>query len=245
MRKAGFAAAVFGLTFVVMPLSADIVADGGFEKGTPNPDWEEFSENFPSPICNVQRCGKFFGEPHGGDWWAWFGGSLVEDTSYLRQEVTIPAGTATLSFWLDITAQSGNGVDGFKVSVDEETVFAVRESEMDKYHPWTRIDLNIDKFADGGKHLLSFDSHVLGRARTNFFVDDVSITVGEGSDKGDLNCDGSVDLLDVGPFITALLDPGEYEKQYPDCDINNADINEDGSIDLTDVEPFIELLLGP
>ena len=62
---------------------------------------------------------------------------------------------------------------------------------------------------------------------------------------GDLNCDGSVDLTDVGPFITALLDPQEYENQYPDCDINNGDTNDDGSVDLTDVESFIELLLEP
>lgn len=61
---------------------------------------------------------------------------------------------------------------------------------------------------------------------------------------GDMNCDGSINLPDVGPFITALLDPGEYENQFPDCDINNADANEDGSIDLSDVESFINILLG-
>lgn len=64
------------------------------------------------------------------------------------------------------------------------------------------------------------------------------------SRRGDLDCDGSINLVDVAPFITALLNPGEYENQYPDCDINNADANEDGSIDLSDVEAFIELLLG-
>ncbi len=64
-------------------------------------------------------------------------------------------------------------------------------------------------------------------------------------DPGDINCDGSIDLADVEPFIVALLNPGEYENKYPDCNINNADINEDGSVDLTDVEPFIELLIGP
>lgn len=54
------------------------------------------------------------------------------------------------------------------------------------------------------------------------------------AEPGDLDCGGSVNLTDVEPFITALLDPQEYENQYPDCDINNAD----GSIDLTDVEPL-------
>lgn len=74
-------------------------------------------------------------------------------------------------------------------------------------------------------------------AASLLFTDDASST-------GDLNCDGSIDLTDVSPFITALLNPSEYEKQYPNCDINNADTNDDGSVDLTDVEGFIGLLLG-
>ena len=60
---------------------------------------------------------------------------------------------------------------------------------------------------------------------------------------GDLNCDGSLDLTDVEPFILALIDPDEYPKQYPACDLMLGDVNADGSVDLVDVEPFIELLL--
>lgn len=67
----------------------------------------------------------------------------------------------------------------------------------------------------------------------------------ESSNKGDLNCDGSIDLVDVGPFILALLDPEGYAQEYPDCDINHGDTNDDGSVDLSDVAPFIELLIGP
>lgn len=64
-----------------------------------------------------------------------------------------------------------------------------------------------------------------------------------GFPKADLNCDGSVDLVDVEPFSLALLDPDNYDKQYPNCDIDLADINDDGSVDLVDVEPFIDCLL--
>lgn len=52
---------------------------------------------------------------------------------------------------------------------------------------------------------------------------------------GDINCDGVVNLLDVGPFVDAVsngvVDP-------------KADINEDGSDNLLDVAGFIELLSG-
>ena len=50
---------------------------------------------------------------------------------------------------------------------------------------------------------------------------------------GDLNGDGVIDLLDVQPFVEALLSM-EY--------VFLADINEDGFLDLLDVQPFIDLL---
>ena len=51
---------------------------------------------------------------------------------------------------------------------------------------------------------------------------------------GDLNCDGAVDLLDVQPFVNAVLS-GEF--------VAKADINQDGVVDLLDVEPFVLLLV--
>ena len=50
---------------------------------------------------------------------------------------------------------------------------------------------------------------------------------------GDVNLDGVVDLLDVGPFV-ALLISGTFQAE--------ADINEDGEVNLLDVEPFVQLL---
>ena len=54
-------------------------------------------------------------------------------------------------------------------------------------------------------------------------------------DLGDVNMDGSVDLLDVDPFVAAVLG-GEF--------ICEADANEDGVVDLLDVDPFVALILG-
>ena len=52
---------------------------------------------------------------------------------------------------------------------------------------------------------------------------------------GDINGDGSVDLLDVTPFVDAVT-----------AGTNNpaADINQDGAVDLLDVAPFVALLIG-
>lgn len=59
---------------------------------------------------------------------------------------------------------------------------------------------------------------------------------------GDMNCDGSINSLDIDLFTLALADPDVYEAAYPDCDINNADINGDSMINSLDIDPFIEML---
>ena len=52
---------------------------------------------------------------------------------------------------------------------------------------------------------------------------------------GDVNQDGAVDLLDVGPFV-AVLSSGQYQAE--------ADCNQDGAVNLLDVNPFIDLVSG-
>ncbi|MCH8252162.1 MAG: hypothetical protein IID36_06895 [Planctomycetes bacterium] len=159
---------------------AQIVADGGFELGSPSPVWDESSTNFGSPICNTMQCGTFFGKPFEGDWWAWFGGSPVLEIGMLSQEVTIATGTATLIFQLDITQANGNGTDFLTVKIDGVEVFTVLESEMNAYHPWTEVAVDISSFADGGTHVLSFESTAQGAGGfnfTNFYVDAVEISV--------------------------------------------------------------------
>lgn len=52
---------------------------------------------------------------------------------------------------------------------------------------------------------------------------------------GDVNCDGSVNLLDVAPFVEAVS-TGIFSVK--------SDINEDGFVNLLDVQPFVDLLAG-
>jgi hypothetical protein len=59
---------------------------------------------------------------------------------------------------------------------------------------------------------------------------------------GDVNCDGSLNLGDIAPFVLALGDPDGYKVEYPICNIDRADANGDGSVNLADIEAFIDLL---
>lgn len=206
--------------------SAQIVADGSLEQGTPNPSWEEFSSGFDSPICSEASCTGFFGGAQDGIYWAWFGGATQPDTSHLLQEVTIPAGAGPLTFWLNITAASGNGVDTLFLAIDDVELFRVLESDMPSYTGWTEVEVDITAFADGAAHALKFESSVTGPIRSNFYLD--SVAIAGDSCAADFNNDGTVNTLDFLAFLNAFnaADPA-------------ADFNGDGTVNTLDFLAFL------
>lgn len=62
----------------------------------------------------------------------------------------------------------------------------------------------------------------------------------------DSNCDGSITVSDIGPFVLALTQgQTAYEMQYPGCSfICNNDTNNDGAITVSDIGPFVSCLTG-
>ena len=240
---------ILGLVVCCAAMAApvgDIVPDGGFEEGAPNPFWEEFSKNFASPICNAERCGDFFGDAFEGDWWVWFGGPEESETGWVFQEITIPAGTATLRFWLDINRNSGNGEDCMTVTLDGEEVFTALESDAPEYNPWTQVAIDVSAFADGDMHVLRFESTTHGTQQvfTNFFLDEVEITVEAGGCKrdpewqcdGDVDGDGQVNPVDSG-LVQAAFGSGDEQ------DLCNYDVDCDGQINPVD-SGIVQSLFG-
>lgn len=55
----------------------------------------------------------------------------------------------------------------------------------------------------------------------------------------DLNCDGTVNFMDINPFVMALVDPEQYATYYPDCVILNGDFNGDGQVSFRDINLFV------
>ncbi|TWT39990.1 hypothetical protein RAS1_43810 [Phycisphaerae bacterium RAS1] len=77
-------------------------------------------------------------------------------------------------------------------------------------------------------------------------VDDVQIIYYncDAATLGDMNCDGTVDILDINPFVLALSDPAAYAAAFPDCNVNLGDINGDGEVNVLDINPFVALVSG-
>ena len=63
--------------------------------------------------------------------------------------------------------------------------------------------------------------------------------------RGDTNGDGSINSLDIDPFVVAIANPAQYNINYAplswEC---TSDINCDGSINSLDIDPFVECLSG-
>ncbi len=60
---------------------------------------------------------------------------------------------------------------------------------------------------------------------------------------GDTNNDGTVDTLDIDPFVLLLTDPAGYAAAFPGVDsLAVGDINMDTVVDTLDIDPFVALL---
>lgn len=161
--------------------TVNVVADGGFELGEPNPEWDEESSTFGTVLCDA-GCNQPGGTaaPHGGTWWVWFGGIQAGDTGHAAQMVTLPVGSsAELRFFLRIPDSGQTGY--MRVSLGGDQLFEVTQANAASYPTYQEVVIDVSAYADGGTYELRFDSVTLsGAGTTNFFLDDVSLLVQPG-----------------------------------------------------------------
>ena len=183
MRRAALGIAL--LLAVASPsAAAEAVTDGGFEAGTSdNPNWTGSSAVFGTPICSTTSCGDGGGTagPRTGKNWVWFGATEQAEKASVSQVISLPKGSATLSFWAWIGLRSGNGADAMRVVIDGQQVWELRE-DASGYGAYQEVVLGIHGYADGAAHMLTFAYS--GKADpepfpelnvTNISLDDVSI----------------------------------------------------------------------
>ena len=213
--------------------NADVVRDGSFELGTPNPFWSEASTNFGTPLCGP-GCGT---AAHTGLWFAWFGGINVYEAGSVSQSVTIPSGgPAALSFWVNNAACSGNAADYLEVTVDGVQLWVTTAADPACNTPaYRQVTVDVSAYADDAAHVLEFKSEIFGAATTNFFLDDVALNANYGAMvDGAGNFRGYAWSENLGwiKFSGTAGGNTPYEVQVR-CVI---DVNASGTVDVIDVQ---------
>lgn len=140
-----------------------------------NPFWGSSSTNFGTVFCDAAGCtdGGGTAGPHGGAFWAWFGGAGQPETSTMDQEVVIPAGSSRyLNFWLWIGAV-GDGSSSLDVAIDNQNV-ATFDEPTEAEAGYTSRSADVSAFADGNSHTVTFTYTAPG-ALSNYSIDDVAL----------------------------------------------------------------------
>jgi hypothetical protein len=155
----------------------ELIVDGSFEAGQLAGPWDESSDAYVTPICDTTACPDHPGTgPRTGDNWAWFGG-IASETAVVAQDVTIPSGGATLSFWIEIPECSDDGGGTFTAEIDGAVVFQTDHNDPacgDLGYAAKAID--VSAYGDGGTHNVAFVGRFPdGEGVTSFFLDDVSL----------------------------------------------------------------------
>ena len=153
------------------------IKDPSFENGSSK--WKGSSTFWDSVICDSD-CDNDGMQNHArtGEWWAWFGGNEGgENATKLSQNVRFPSGGAgTLSFYLYLEHNSGNGQDQLSVYIDNERVFKVKDGDPDYDDGYTLVEIDVGDYCDGNKHRIRFRSTSGGTpSYVLFAVDDVSL----------------------------------------------------------------------
>lgn len=153
----------------------DIIQDGGFEGGDPNPDWAAGANG--TPLCTVRTCTDLLGgEPFEGEWFARFAGGGPPQS--ISQTVTIPASTsAFLKFRLAIQDCPVDFLSdyGLEVMIDGAPQRVFDETNCTQ-QPYTEVVINMRSVADGAAHTITF-SGFSNVGNPNYLVDDVRLEV--------------------------------------------------------------------
>lgn len=172
--------------------SSSLIADGGFEGGTPSDVWTESSTNFNTPICDASCTDDPGAGPYAGDWYAWYGGSEgAFEEAAVSQSMVIDGETAYLSFRFSINDSGGTGSDVFVAQIDDTVVFMVTDLDTG-FDGYTPVSIDVSDFADGGEHTVTFTAAITGDGLTNFFLDQTElVTCTSGSDSTGTGVDSS------------------------------------------------------
>jgi uncharacterized repeat protein (TIGR01451 family) len=147
------------------------IQNGDFENGQDG-SWIEDSSNGYDLI--VEGFAPTAVVPHSGDWGVWLGGANWEISS-LTQDVTVPSGNPTLTYWIYLASQESTcSGDIGKVMVNGSNLESFYLCTSTNTGGWVQHSFDLSTFA-GMNVTIEFYASLNGANNSNFFLDDVAI----------------------------------------------------------------------
>jgi len=211
----------------------ELLQDGGFEAGLPNPVWQT-SSNISSDILDDTPMPA----AHSGNWKAWMGGANgVQER--LWQEFAVPAGVMGLkiSYWWQVsTFEDRLGpFDTLTVQIRDSAGNLLQTLEAldngDASTQWQQSTFTVNGY--GGQTVqLAFVADTDGTNPTSFFIDDVSVlkTCPAGL-TADVTGDCKVNIIDIEEAAAHL-----NESRGSACYAAPYDQNDNGLVEIADLQ---------
>ena len=143
-----------------------------------------------------------------------------------------PAGTSQP--WFDAAGDPVANLIGAMTEVATTSGFAQGDSPLLSFSVGAEV---AQRWIDEGLPGMVLSTQDNGDSRSRFLLSSSAAIVFDLAESilGDVNCDGVVNLLDIGPFVAAVSS-GQFNPK--------ADMNGDGLVNLLDVSGFVDVLSG-
>jgi hypothetical protein len=149
-------------------VSQNPIHNGDFESGRDG-SWIEYSSNSYPLIVHPAVA-------HSGSWAAWLGG-VVNEVSSITQQVTVPAGNSTLTFYYWGASQETTcGNDVGQVKVGSTLVDTINLCVSANTGAWVKRTVNLSAYT-GQSVSLQFYAQTNGSLNSNLFIDDVAFGI--------------------------------------------------------------------
>lgn len=233
----------------VTPAPGDTATSGQWVRVDPNGTTAQPEDDNPAgtgTMCWVTGQGAVGGSAGAAD----VDNGITTLTSPLLDATAGPIAYLTYYRWYSNNLGGAPNADSMPIQISNNNgaTWVLLEDVTENAGAWVRKSWRIADFvAPTNQMRVRFIARDLASASlVEAGVDDVQIIFYECNTAtlGDLNCDGSVNILDINPFVLAVSDPAAYAAAFPDCNRNLGDINGDGQVNVLDINPFVALISG-
>lgn len=156
------------------------IQDGSFELN--NGAWTFYSSGGSSILTEITSSSSPINfTVNGGLWYAWLGGYFSSELDSVSQNVKVPFGTLSLSFYICPYWSSTIIANYFEVTLNNNVLWTLTAQSSQSYNPnnWTQIILPISNYANGSTYNLTFFLQSFNNTATqdlsSVFLDDISL----------------------------------------------------------------------